>query len=48
MVSLSNNDRFDNDKIFSDNNNDNIWHFFIITGLITFLFFFFCIYLKDT
>ena len=33
MVSLLNNDRFDNDKIFFDNDNDNIWHFSIIKGI---------------
>ena len=41
IVSISNNDRFDNDKIFLCN----IWHFSVITK-ITFLFF--PIYLKDT
>ena len=33
MVSLLNNDRFDTDKIFFDNDNDNIWHFSIIKGI---------------
>ena len=45
MVSLSNNDRFDNDKIFF--NNDDIWHFSIITG-INYVSIYFRIYLKDT
>ena len=42
MVSLSNNDRFDNDKIFLCN----IWHFSVIT--INYVSIFFRIYLKDT
>ena len=40
MVSLSNNDRFDNDKIFLRNT----WHF----SVITINKYFFRIYLKDT
>ena len=44
MVSFSNNDRFDNGKIFFDNDNENIWHFSIITGIRIF----FRIHLKDT
>ena len=43
MVSLSNNDRFDNNKIFLRN----IWHFSVITR-INFISIFFRIYLKDT
>ena len=43
MVSLSNNDRFDNDKIFLRN----IWHSSAITG-INDVSIFFRIYLKDT
>ena len=46
MVSLSNNDRFDNDEIFFNNDNDNIWHFSIITG-INYVSICFRIYLKD-
>ena len=43
MVSLSNNDRFDNDKIFLCN----IWHFSIITGInyVSVFFVFILIYL---
>ena len=43
MVSFSNNDRFENGKIFFDNDNENIWHF-SITGIRIF----FRIHLKDT
>ena len=39
MVSFSNNDRFDNGKIFFDNDNENIWHFSIITGIRIFFVF---------
>ena len=42
MVSVSSNNRFDNDKIFLPN----IWDFSVITEIV-FLFFFFCIYHKD-
>ena len=47
MVSVSKNDRFDNDKNFFNNDNDNIWHFSIITG-INYVSICFRIYLKDT
>ena len=43
MVSLSNNDRFDNDKTFLRN----IWHLSVITE-INYVSIFFRIYLKDT
>ena len=43
MVSFSNNDRFENGKIFFDNDNENIWHF-SITGIRIF----FRIHLEDT
>ena len=45
MVSLSSNNRFDNDKIFLPN----IWDFSVITEIVfLFFFFFFFIYNKDT
>ena len=43
MVSVSSNNRFDNDKIFLPN----IWDFSVITEIVFLFFFFFCIYHKD-
>ena len=45
IISLSNKDTFDNDKISFNNDNDNIWHFSIMTG-INYVSICFCIYLR--